>query len=107
MQTIRTSHDQDGAIAEVVKVRETAEKLANGDYPEEADHVRVLAGLIHQLAEPVERLNTQNAAPPQPSSSTTENGSVHAGQQVAGAAVEEDITPERAPAQPLNDRTEQ
>jgi hypothetical protein len=44
------------ALAEVAKVRETAERLANGESPAEADHVRMLAGLIHQLAEQVERL---------------------------------------------------
>ena len=74
--------------------------------PEEADHVRVLAGLIHQLAEQVERLSTQASAP-QASPRSTERGSVDAGQPVADAAVEEDITPETAPAEPLNDRAEQ
>ena len=45
-----------GALAEVTKVKETAARLAEGDYPEEADHIRVLAGMIRQLAEQVERL---------------------------------------------------
>ena len=44
------------AIAEVVKVRETAERLANGDSTDGADQVRVLAGLVFQLAEQVQRL---------------------------------------------------
>jgi hypothetical protein len=48
--------DSDAALAEIHKVRETAERLANGDYPADADDVRVLAGMIHQLAEQVERL---------------------------------------------------
>jgi hypothetical protein len=49
-------NDPEAALAEIRKVRETAERLANGDYPTDADHVRVLAGMIHQLAEQVERL---------------------------------------------------
>jgi hypothetical protein len=44
------------ALAEIRKVRATAERLANGDYPTDANHVRVLAGMIRQLAEQVERL---------------------------------------------------
>jgi hypothetical protein len=43
-------------LAEVASVKETAERLANGETPEEADQVRVLAGLVHQLAEQVEKL---------------------------------------------------
>ncbi|HYJ61467.1 MAG TPA: hypothetical protein VE032_08400 [Actinomycetota bacterium] len=46
----------DGAIAEIRKVKETADRLANGNYPEGADHERVLAGMIAMLAEQVERL---------------------------------------------------
>jgi hypothetical protein len=46
----------DAALAEVIKVKETAERLANGDTPGEADQIRVLAGLVFQLAEQVERL---------------------------------------------------
>jgi hypothetical protein len=49
-------NDPHAALAEIRKVRETAERLANGDYPADADHIRVLAGMIHQLAEQVERL---------------------------------------------------
>ena len=44
------------ALAEIKKVSEGAERLAKGDSAEEADHVRVLAGLVHQLAEHTERL---------------------------------------------------
>lgn len=46
----------DAIRAEAVATAETADKLANGDYPEEADHIRVLAGMIKQVAEQVERL---------------------------------------------------
>ena len=42
-------------VAEVRSVRETADKMANGDYPEEADHSRALAGMIRQLADQLER----------------------------------------------------
>ena len=46
----------DGSLAEVIKVKETAERLANGDSQEGGDQIRVVAGLVHQLAEQVERL---------------------------------------------------
>ena len=51
--------DQDelqAILAEAGSTTETADKLANGDYPEDADHIRVLAGLIRQTSEQVERL---------------------------------------------------
>lgn len=44
------------ALAEVTKVKETAERVANGESAGEGDQIRVLAGLIHQLAEQVERM---------------------------------------------------
>lgn len=44
-------------VAEARKTKETAERVANGDGPpDEADDIRVLAGMIHQVAEQVERL---------------------------------------------------
>jgi hypothetical protein len=43
--------------AEARKTKETAERMANGEGPPgEADDIRVLAGLVHQVAEQVERL---------------------------------------------------
>ena len=52
--------NEDGAnliVAEVRKTKETADRIANGDSPKSgADDVRVLAGLVHQIAEQVERL---------------------------------------------------
>jgi hypothetical protein len=53
--------NQDGGreviLAEVRKTRETAERIANGESPKAgADDLRVVAGLVHQLAEQVERL---------------------------------------------------
>ena len=46
------------ALAEVTHVRETAERIANGGTTEGADQIRVLAGLIQQLAEQTEKLWT-------------------------------------------------
>jgi hypothetical protein len=44
-------------LAEVRKTKETAERIANGESPKAgADDLRVVAGLVHQLAEQVERL---------------------------------------------------
>jgi hypothetical protein len=94
------NEEAEAASAEARKTKETAERLANGEYPEDADHIRVLAGMIHQLAEQVERLASQDAGPTdgpeqvgtQPSSATDER-------------LEEDVTPERAPAQPADDRS--
>jgi hypothetical protein len=44
-------------VAEAHKTKETAERMANGDGPPgEADDMRVLAGMVHQVAEQVERL---------------------------------------------------
>jgi hypothetical protein len=49
--------DARAILAEARKTRETAERMANGQSPPgEADDVRVLAGMIHQVAEQVERL---------------------------------------------------
>jgi hypothetical protein len=52
--------DADAPLAEVTKIKETAERMANGDYPQEADQTRVLAGMIHHLAEQIERLSNQS-----------------------------------------------
>lgn len=47
----------DAIIAEARKTKETAERMANGEGPpSEADDMRVLAGMVHQVAEQVERL---------------------------------------------------
>jgi hypothetical protein len=43
-------------VEEARKTKETADRLANGDYPGEADHIRVLAGMVRQLAEQIERM---------------------------------------------------
>jgi hypothetical protein len=47
----------DAILAEARKTKETAERMANGEGPPgEADDIRVLAGMVHQVAEQVERL---------------------------------------------------
>ena len=47
----------DAVAAEARKTKETAERMANGEGPPgEADDIRVLAGMVHQVAEQVERL---------------------------------------------------
>ena len=44
-------------VVEARKTKETAERMANGEGPPgEADEIRVLAGMVHQVAEQVERL---------------------------------------------------
>ena len=44
-------------VAESRKAKETADRIANGESPKSgAEDVRVLAGLVHQIAEQVERL---------------------------------------------------
>jgi len=48
--------DIDEALLQIGKVRETAEHLAKDDQPDGADQFRMLAGLIHQLAEQMERV---------------------------------------------------
>jgi hypothetical protein len=54
--------EAEGAVAEARKTKETASRLANGEYPEDVDHIRVLAGLIQQLAGQVERLAAGSTA---------------------------------------------
>ena len=44
-------------VLEARKTKETAERMANGEGPPgEADEIRVLAGMVHQVDEQVERL---------------------------------------------------
>jgi hypothetical protein len=44
-------------LAEVRSTKETADRMANGESPKGgADDLRVLAGMVHQVAEQVERL---------------------------------------------------
>jgi hypothetical protein len=53
----RQPEDAGAILLEARKTKETAERMANGDGPPgEADDIRVLAGMVHQVAEQVERL---------------------------------------------------
>ena len=61
--------DPEAIRAEAASTKETADRLANGDYPEGADETRVLAGMVKQLAEQIERLAAMA------SSSSTSSGS--------------------------------
>jgi hypothetical protein len=55
--TERQLDGPEAILAEARKTKETAERMANGEGPPgEADDIRVLAGMIHQVAEQVERL---------------------------------------------------
>lgn len=55
--TTETDEGLQVILAEVRKTKETAERMANGESPKPgADEVRVLAGMVHQVAEQVERL---------------------------------------------------
>jgi hypothetical protein len=55
--TERRLDGADAILVEARKTKETAERMANGDGPPgEADDIRVLAGMVHQVAEQVERL---------------------------------------------------
>jgi hypothetical protein len=83
------------ALDEVRKTRDTAARLANGDSSEDADHIRVLAGMIQKLAEQVERLAIGGTA-----SVSTSGTARSAEAKDSEAAGEEDQTPEQAPADP-------
>lgn len=101
-----SSQEIQGIIEESRKTKETAARLANGEYPKDADHIRVLAGMIQQLAEQIERLagaavKGNDGGEP----STGSEGGMQAGAKEAEAAVEEDQTPEDALADPISDRT--
>lgn len=89
------------AVDEVRKTKETAARLANGEYPEDADHIRVLAGMIQKLAEQIERLAESGAS----AEASTPSDVGSRVDKEAEAAVEEDQTPQDAPADPMNDRT--
>jgi hypothetical protein len=53
----RETGDVEAIVLEARKTKETAERMANGEGPPgEADDIRVLAGMVHQVAEQVERL---------------------------------------------------
>lgn len=80
------------AIDEVRKRRDTAARLANGESTEDADHIRVLAGMIQKLAEQVERLAGDGRI----------ESSARGTSQVEEAVVEEDRSPRDVPVDPAN-----
>ena len=94
------------ALQEIRKTRDTASRLANGDYPEDADHVRVLAGMIQQLAEQMERLAGSDGRSASATEGRSDVAAYQAARKDAEAAVEEDRTPREAPAEPIDDRSE-
>ena len=52
-----TTEGFQGILAEIRTTTETADRMANGESPKPgADETRVLAGMVHQVAEQVERL---------------------------------------------------
>ena len=57
--------DLDAARAQIAKVKDTAEHMAKDDAPPGADGFRVIAGLVHQLAEQMERV-VASVQPPIP-----------------------------------------
>ena len=81
----------EGARAEIDAVIETAGKVAHEGLDPNADSVRVLAGLVLQLAEQVGRLVDRAAT----SSATTDRSP-----NEADAPIEEDVSPGEAPARP-------
>ena len=57
MSDVPAKNDVSAILVEARKTKETGERMANGDGPPgEADDIRVLAGMVHQVAEQVERL---------------------------------------------------
>jgi hypothetical protein len=91
-------NDLEAALLEVTKVKETAERVANGDSSSDADQVRVVAGLVHQLAEQTERILARMQTP-------VAEDSRHTEERETELLREEDRTPEDAPAAPLDDRS--
>lgn len=88
--------DLDAILAEVRTTKDTADRVANGESTDEADDVRVLAGLIRQLAEQVERLVEERVS--------ARGGDPTWVRAERDMELEEDRTPQDAPAAPLNDR---
>jgi hypothetical protein len=86
---VQSGDEVEAALVEVTKVKETAERVANGDSSADADQIRVVAGLVHQLAEQTERLFATMRAP------VTEGQTVEE-EHDAELAREEDRTPQCA-----------
>lgn len=95
----------DSALVQIGKVKETAEHLAKDDSPPGADQFRVIAGLVHQLAEHVERVVAAGGQPPIPGREGYPEDRADERHDM-DVMLEEDRTPDEAPAEPLNDRTQ-
>jgi hypothetical protein len=78
-------------VAEARKTRETADRMANGEHPGEADEVRVLAGMVRQVADQIERLAERL---------TGQSGAGLPDRQELDRLAEEDASPQDAPAEP-------
>lgn len=91
--------------AEARSTAETADRLANGESPEGADEVRMLSGMVRQLADQIGRLADLLDAHPgsemTPDAANKESGR---GGNAGEVAWEEDLTPEDAPADPARER---
>lgn len=83
-----------GVQAEVASVIETAERVARDGPSPGSDGVRVVAGLLLQLAEQVERIAAEHL--PDGAAKKPEDASPNE----ADAALEEDRSPGEAPARP-------
>jgi hypothetical protein len=94
---IQGGGDIEAALREVAKVKDTAEHLASGE-ASAGDQSRAVAGLVHQLAEQVERLFT-------PMRAMLMGDAPLAGAQVGDAPIGEEATfPEESSASPFEAR---
>jgi hypothetical protein len=93
--------------AEAGKTKETADRLANGDYTEDADHIRVLAGMVRQLAEQVEALGALWMPRAASQGRRASRDGIERRSNEADGRTEEDLTREEAPAEPMDDRSKQ
>lgn len=78
--------------AEARRTRDTADRMANGEHPSEADEVRALAGMVRQVADQIERLSTHV------SGQTVDDA--FADRHELERLAEEDASPQDAPAEP-------
>ena len=93
------ANEVEAALVEVANVKETAERVAKGESSDDADQTRVVAGLVHHLAEQTERLFASMRTPV---AESPREGEDHDAELLR----EEDRTPEHAPAAPLDDRSQ-
>ncbi len=101
----------EAVMEEIRSTRETAEHIAHDGPSPGADVPRVLAGLLSHLAEQVERLAGLLIDPSQPTLSSgaasvvdrPDEGPSASSSDEAADAMEEDISPQDAPAEPGRD----